>query len=615
MEKLTSATLRVNENADPPVAATVTAITVTTGAATGNDIMVMDAAAQTLRYTIEGADRAAFTATGNDDGTRVTRTVTITPKANADIDHEAKSSLSITLKATDPFGQAASIPVTINVTDQPEKPKITGPKTVAYEENGKTAVATFMAEDEDENQSVTWNFSTENGDGADHAQFEIAALTGVLTFKKSPNYEAANDGGLNNVYEVTVQATTVGLEATDEANMATATQLVRVKVTDAAEAPEFSKTTDTLTIEEDKEGDKGPDRPIGGDAVEAEDPDGGADMPTYSLSGSDADSFHIVPGTGQIVTKAVLDYETKKSYMVIVTATDRADLTDTIEVTIEVLDVDERPDITAGGISVSGPASMDYAENGMGAVGTYEVQGPNAANATWSLEGPDAGDFRLDGSGMSRMLKFSPAPNYEMAADADTNNVYMVTVKATDRTDSTMMDSQEVTVTVTNEEETGEVTLWASATEALTMAPQVGDTITGAVMDPDGGVTGETWQWSRTMTPDMMDSWMPIVDATDAAYMVAEGDTDHYLRVMATYTDAVGTDTVMAHSPATMMVGAEAADPLLTRYDDDKDGYIQLGEARVAVGDYFGPPKGLKLSLADTRKVVGLYFEYRNRPQ
>ena len=61
----------------------------------------------------------------------------------------------------------------------------------------------------------------------------------------------------------------------------------------------------------------------------------------------------------------------------------------------------------------------------------------------------------------------------------------------------------------------GEVTLWAG-TDALTMAPQVGETITGAVMDPDGGVTGETWQWSRTMDTADMNSWMDIQDATDA---------------------------------------------------------------------------------------------------
>ena len=39
----------------------------------------------------------------------------------------------------------------------------------------------------------------------------------------------------------------------------------------------------------------------------------------------------------------------------------------------------------------------------------------------------------------------------------------------------------------------------------------------------------------------MMNSWMDITGATAAAYMVTEGDTGYHLRVMATYTDAVGT--------------------------------------------------------------------------
>ena len=91
-----------------------------------------------------------------------------------------------------------------------------------------------------------------------------------------------------------------------------------------------------------------------------------------------------------------------------------------------------------------------------------------------------------------------------------------------------------MTITVTNEEETGEVTLWAG-TDALTMAPQVGDTITGAVMDPDGGVTVTSWKWAKSMTPDMMDSWMDITGATDAAYTVMEGDNGYYLRATAIY--------------------------------------------------------------------------------
>ena len=63
-----------------------------------------------------------------------------------------------------------------------------------------------------------------------------------------------------------------------------------------------------------------------------------------------------------------------------------------------------------------------------------------------------------------------------------------------------------------------------------------------------------------------------------------------------------------------MMVGAMAAEmTLLERYDDGDDGWIQLEEARVAVGDYFFKPKGSKLSLEDARKVVGLYFDYKRQ--
>ena len=60
------------------------------------------------------------------------------------------------------------------------------------------------------------------------------------------------------------------------------------------------------------------------------------------------------------------------------------------------------------------------------------------------------------------------------------------------------------------------------------------------------------------------------------------------------------------------VVGPDPADPLLAEYDTDKDGWIQLDEARDAVGDYFVEPKGSELSLEDARKVVGLYFEYKN---
>ena len=319
-------------------------------------------------------------------------------------------------------------------------------------------------------------------------------------------------------------------------------------------APEFSTESTTRKIDENKVATTGTqeDGNVGA-VVMATDPN--PDNLTYTLSGTDAASFDIVRNTGQLQTKAKLDYEAKNTYMVTVTAADPNGLSDTIDVTIKVTDVDEAPKIITGGLVVRGTSDINYAENGTGMVATYSAAGPDAADATWSLSGADAGDLSISSAGV---LTFMASPNYESPADANTDNIYMVMVNANDGTTDAM---KAVTVRVTNEEEMGEVTLWAG-TDALRMAPQVGDTITGAVMDQDGGETVESWQWAKTMTPDMMDSWMPITGATDAAYMVTADDTGYHLRVMATYTDAAGTDMAMEDSPATMMVTAMMTVPM-----------------------------------------------------
>ena len=314
-------------------------------------------------------------------------------------------------------------------------------------------------------------------------------------------------------------------------------------------APEFKDQPSSLEIAEDS------DAGAAVDIIRADDPND--DNLTYKLTG-DAGLFKInhdddvtvdVDEEGQITVKTAdtLDYEAKNTYMVTVTATDPNGLSDTIDVTIMVTDVDEAPEIIVGGLVVTGTSDINYAENGTGMVTTYSAAGPDAAEATWRLSGADAGAFSISSAGV---LTFMAPPNYESPADANTDNTYMVMVNANDGTNDA---PKAVSVRVTNEEEMGEVTLWAG-TDPLTMAPQVGDTITGAVMDPDGGVTGETWQWAKTMTPDMMDSWMDIAGETNAEYTVTEGDTGYHLRVMATYTDAAGTDMAMEYSMPTMMV-------------------------------------------------------------
>ena len=76
-----------------------------------------------------------------------------------------------------------------------------------------------------------------------------------------------------------------------------------------------------------------------GSAVSATDADN--DTLTYSLGGTDAASFSINTSTGQLQTKAALDYEEKNSYTVTVSVSDGRGGSDSITVTINVTDVDE----------------------------------------------------------------------------------------------------------------------------------------------------------------------------------------------------------------------------------------------------------------------------------
>ena len=93
--------------------------------------------------------------------------------------------------------------------------------------------------------------------------------------------------------------------------------------------------TTTLTIAENTAAGQNIGNPIA--ATDADN-----DPLTYSLGGTDAGAFTVQPRTGQLHTRASLDYETKRTYTVAVTVSDGT-RTDIIAVTINVTDVNESP--------------------------------------------------------------------------------------------------------------------------------------------------------------------------------------------------------------------------------------------------------------------------------
>ena len=311
----------------------------------------------------------------------------------------------------------------------------------------------------------------------------------------------------------------------------------------------------------------------------------GAASVQWSLLGDDAGDFNI--NGGQLTFRTSPDYEdpadanTDNVYMVTVVAT-AGDLTDDQDVTVTVSNVDELG-------TLAGDGSLTYAEGGTAAVGTYMVSGGDGSTTiNWSLDGADASQFMLDGTGMSRMLNFRSAPDYEdpMGGANDDSNTYMVTVKAEAGGEMEMM---EVTVMVTDVNEAGTVTLMSTSLV-------VGSEVTASLTDLDGGVTGTTWQWAKSMT--MNGTFRDIGTATSASYTPVEDDAGMYLQATASYTDGHGTGK-MATSEA-VMVSAD----VVAGYDDNGVEGIQIAELFVAIDDYFDGG----ISLAELFEVIDAYF-------
>jgi hypothetical protein len=237
-----------------------------------------------------------------------------------------------------------------------------------------------------------------------------------------------------------------------------------------------------------------------------------------------------------------------------------------------------------GGLAVSGMNEVEYVENGMAAVDTYAAVGPDSSAATWSLSGADADDFSISAGGE---LTFNASPDFEMPADSDMDNVYNVTVNANDGTNDA---GRSVTITVTNENEPGEITLSPAQ-------PRVGAGLNATLMDPDGGVTNESWQWAR----EDVGGYTNIPGATSASYTPVEADEGQHLRVTVSYSDATGPQGPLQKQTE----NAVEAESLLARYDADDSGEIEKEEARAAVTDYFNGVIGKE----EAREVIKLYFQ------
>ena len=179
------------------------------------------------------------------------------------------------------------------------------------------------------------------------------------------------------------------------------------------------------------------------------------------------------------------------------------------------------------------------------------------ARVTWSLTGPDGGDFAIDGAGV---VTFAAAPSFETPTGSNGGNSYTFTVVATDVQSGSNRLTAEVDITVTVEdiEEAGTI-------EVDNLNPAVGDLITFVLTDPDGGIDlspgggfrwdiqgrspGAAWETIPTSTPR----------STTGAYRADEDHTGFEIRAVADYGDRRGP----LKSAESMKTAAVAADPII----------------------------------------------------
>ena len=190
-------------------------------------------------------------------------------------------------------------------------------------------------------------------------------------------------------------------------------------------------------------------------------------------------------------------------------------------------------------VFTSGSAAFSVAENATSTGMVMATDADSGDEVTYAITGgADRVGFSIDST--SGELTFNAAPDYETPTDvasttpsnAAANNEYIVVVTATGGTgDREMTAEQTVTVTVTNVDEAGTVTLSDAQ-------PVVGRGLRAALDDPDGGVTDKTTVWEKSA--DGQSGWSVIAGWTAGIYTPVAGDANQYLRATAMYTDGHG---------------------------------------------------------------------------
>ena len=394
-----------------------------------------------LTYTLTGGlDVALF---GVDASTGVI-TFNTAPDFEVPGDNGGDNVYDVQVTVTDQVPLTDVQDIAITVTNVNEAPSIVSASGVSVAENLTFAVNVQSSDPDGETESgggLTYSLTG----GADQALFNIDVNDGSLTFASAPDFETPLDAGTDNIYNVQVTVTDVGL--------LTGFQDITVTVLDVNEAPTITSPA-AVNAAENQTGVI--------DVQSTDDADSEGSGLTYSLTGgADQTLFTIVPATGVITFNTAPDFEipgdanADNDYEVDVTVTDSGLLTGVQNLVVTVTDVNESPTITSA-------ATANAAENQTVAIDVQSIDDSDSEGAglTYSLTGgADQALFTVDVN--TGVISFLVAPDFEIPGDANADNDYEVDVTVTDS--GLLTDVQNLVVTVTDVAENASPTITSPA--------------------------------------------------------------------------------------------------------------------------------------------------------
>ena len=447
----------------------------------------------------------------------------------------------VQVRATNAEGTSGwSDPPGSGSTDANAAPAFTTPATFSAAEN-QTAVGTVVASDSDTGDSVT-GYAIQGG--ADRSKFSIGAASGVLTFRSAPNFEAATDADTDNDYVVVVRATS----GTGE-RLKTADQTITVTVTDeAGEAPGApatptvsSASVSSVTAAWAAPANAGP--PI-------------TDYDyRYRVKTPQGSWTEVTNTTSTALRATITGLAEDTEYEVQVRATNAEGTSGWSDPSGSgSTDANAAPAFTSS-------ATVDAAEN-QTAAGTVEASDSDAGDSVtgYAIQGgADQSAFSIGAA--SGVLTFRSAPNFEAATDADTDNDYVVVVRATSGTGERLKTADQ-TITVTVTDEAGEA---PGAPATPTVASASVSSLTAAWAAPANAgppITDYDYRY-RVKTPQ--GSWTEVTNTTSTALRatitgLAE-DTEYEVQVRAT--NAEGTSG-WSDPPGSASTDANAAPAFTT---------------------------------------------------